>query len=145
MNSSYYSCLQKQTRIKESFIISGSSEDKYKKIIELGKLLPAMDDIHKTETNIVQGCQSTLYLHTWQENGIVYFNAHSEALISAGLAALLVSTYNGEPPEVVLKCPPSFIKELGIDIALTPGRSNGLASMYLRMQQEALKILSNLH
>lgn len=131
--------------MKEAFASSTTAEAKYQKIIELGRLLPAMEEIHKVEANIVQGCQSTLYLHTLLENENIYFNAHSEALISAGLAALLIDVYSGQSPITVLKCPPSFIKELGIDIALTPGRSNGLANMYLKMQQEALKTLSSLH
>ena len=69
------------------------------------------------------------------------FEAEADALISAGLAALLIRAYNGETPEVVLKCPPSFIEELGINASLTPSRSNGLYSLHLQMKQEALRLL----
>lgn len=93
----------------------------------------------KTSERIVSGCQSIVYLSTKMDQGKIYFNAFSEALISAGLAALLIQTYNGEDPAVLIKCPPTFLQELDITSSLSPARSNGLANIYLRMQQEALK------
>ena len=137
-------CIQKQRMIKNHFISCSTSEEKYIKLIELGKLLEPFEEGWKTGANIVQGCQSILYLHTTVQEGKIFFKAYSEALISAGLAFLLIGVYNEESPEVVLKCSPSFIKELGLDLALSPGRSNGSASMYLRMQQEAIKTFSYL-
>ena len=74
-------------------------------------------------------------------NDKIIFEAESDALISAGLAALLTQVYSGETPEVILKCPPSYIEELGINSSLTPNRASGLYSMHLQMKQEALKLL----
>lgn len=100
-----------------------------------------MPEEHKREENQVIGCQSVVYLHSYLQEGKLYFIASSEALISAGLAALLLEVYNGLPPELLLQHRPTFLNELGIYATLSPGRSNGLSSMFLRMQKEALKSL----
>ena len=118
-----------------------TAEQKYQKIIELGRSLPEMPLELKTEENIVKGCQSIVYLHSELIDGKMFYQASSDALISSGLAALLIQTYNGESPETVLQCKPTFLEDLHIYASLSPGRSNGLASMYLRMQQCALKYL----
>lgn len=137
----YESCLIKQNEVKLLFLECQSEEDRYKKIIELGRQLPPLPEVYKIPENIVQGCQSTVYLKSIFKNGVVIFEAEADALISAGLAALLIKVYSGEAPEVMLKCPPSYLEELGISASLTPSRSNGLYSMHLRMKQEALKWL----
>lgn len=139
--SDYASCLAKQDKIKKLFKECLTNEEKYKKLIELGKLLPPLDPGVKKDELIVQGCQSIVYLYAYLKEGLIYFQAESEALISSGLAYLLIATYSGESPETILKCPPSFIDDLGISASLTPGRSNGLASIYLRLKQEAIRFL----
>ena len=93
--------------------------------------------------NVVPGCQSVMYLRSYMEGGAVFFEAESEALISSGLAALLVCVYSGELPEAILKCPPDYLEELGIRTSLTPNRTNGLYHIHLRMRQDALKFLVN--
>lgn len=113
----------------------------YQKIIEWGKKLPPFNPEWKNEENLVSGCQSLMYLHAETQEGKIYFYAASDALISAGLAALLIEAYNGETPETVLTSPPLFLDSIGIPASLTPGRANGLASLYLKMKQEALKFL----
>ena len=97
-----------------------------------------VDPIYKTNENLVPGCQSRFYLRSWLDNGCVFFESEADALISAGLGILLIAVYNGEPPETILKCPPTYLEELGIRQTLTPGRANGLASVYLRIKQDAL-------
>lgn len=137
----FESCLKKQAAIKEIFTSCPTPESRYQKIIELGRDLPRLDNTHKIPENIVGGCQSTLYLHSYKDGNNIVFEAESDALISAGLAALLVMVYSGETPETVLKCPPSYLEELGISASLTPNRANGLYSLHLRMKQDALKQL----
>ncbi|NGX26189.1 MAG: Sulfur acceptor protein CsdE [Chlamydiae bacterium] len=127
--------------VKNLFKDCFSQEDLYQKIIALGRNLPPLDQKYKIPENIVKGCQSIVYLHTVMEDGKLFFHASSDALISSGLAALLIKAYNGEPPETVLQHKPTFLEDLQIYSSLTPGRSNGLASMFLRMQQDALKFL----
>jgi cysteine desulfuration protein SufE len=135
----FESCLRKQEEMKQLFALCQTPESKYKKIIEIGKAQKPLPDEYKTETNRVKGCQSRMYLRSTFENGVVFFASESDAIISAGLALLLVNVYSGESPETILKCPPKYIDELGLSQTLTPGRASGLASMYLRMKQDALR------
>src|SRR5262249_17718512 len=103
--------------------------------------LPPLNSAYKVPENIVPGCQSIVYLRSWSEGGRILFEVESEALISAGLAAILLQVYKGETAERILKCHPYFLEELGIRSSLTPSRANGLYSIHLRMKQEALKWL----
>ncbi|MCC5832493.1 MAG: SufE family protein [Chlamydiales bacterium] len=130
--------------IKESFSNCATPEEVYQKIIEWGERLPPFQTEWKREENVVHGCQSVMYLHAELRDREIFFAAASDALISAGLAAILIEAYNGTDPETVLKEPPTFLEELGIPASLTPGRANGLASLYLKMKQEALKLLLSL-
>ncbi len=137
-------CLLKQEKLSKLFAHLPSSEAKYEKIMEMGKNLPPLSEACRTEKHLVPGCQSIVYLRAYLgADGHSYFEIHSEALISSGLAALLLYVYNGEPPEVILTCPPTFIQELGLLQSLSPGRSNGLASMFQAMRKEALLLLTN--
>ncbi len=135
------SCLRKQQETKKLFINCTNAEQKYEKIIELGRAQRKLDSEFKVMQNRVDGCQSVMYLHTLFSDGRMIFEAESEALISQGLATLLTMVYSGETPEVVLQCPPSYLEEMQIASSLTPNRANGLYSLHLRMKQEALKRL----
>lgn len=137
------SCLEKQNRLKAIFIPL-SPEEKYQKIIEMGRALAPLNPDSKTPETRIDGCQSLLFLETRHEDGKLYFNADSEALISKGLAALLIAAYSGEAPEVISECPPAFIKEIGLHLALSPSRSSGLIHLYHRMRKEALKDLAKI-
>ncbi len=134
----------KQSDLKKLFSLFSTAEEKYEKIIEMGRVLPPLSPEAKIEANLVSGCQSLLYLETTYKNSLVYFNADSEALISKGLAALLIYVYSGQPPDSLFKEPPLFLKELGITRALSPARSNGLLSLYKKMQQTSLILFKNL-
>lgn len=105
-------------------------------------MLPPFDPSLKTEENRVEGCQSLMYLDTSFRDAKVFFTADSDALISKGLAAMLIFVYSGEPPEAILEHLPTFLAELGIQNALSPGRSNGFLSLYLKMRFAATKNLS---
>lgn len=134
-------CLEKQRKVKFLFDGCVTAEQKYQKIIELGRQLPPYPAELKTPERLVKGCQSAMYLHSQLVDGKVQFRAFSEALISAGLAALLIAVYCDEPPETILTCPLHLLEELGIDGTLSPGRSNGLASLFQRMKKDALNFL----
>ncbi len=135
-------CIEKQQRVKEIFSTCSDEEERYTKIIELGRENPKLPAAFKIEENLVAGCQSIMYLHSTLKEGKVFFASDSEALISAGLSVLLIKVYSGETPETILTCPPNFLDELGIGAGLTPGRANGLYSIHLRMKQDALKFLT---
>lgn len=136
----YDSCINKQNQIRSIFNAFPSEDLKYQKIIELGRELSPLPAEDKIPENIVKGCQSIMYLRSRLVNGAVLFNADSDALISAGLAAILIKVYSGETPETILKCPPDYLEDLGISASLTPNRANGLYSIHLRMKQDALKL-----
>jgi cysteine desulfuration protein SufE len=135
------SCLQKQTAIKAIFAACPTPEARYQKIIELGRQLPSFNSSSRTPANLVPGCQSIMYLEATLQGSVLILNADSEALISKGLAALLIYVYSGEAPATVAHCPPTFIQEIGLHNALSPARSSGLASLYHKLRQEALKYL----
>ncbi len=137
----FESCLLKQQRVIDLFSCCSSAQLKYEKIIALGRMLPLYPAELKTSDRLVRGCQSEMYLDASFSEGKIHFKAFSEALISAGIAALLLAVYDDELPEVILGCPPRFLDELGIHGSLSPSRSNGLASLFLRMKQEALNFL----
>jgi cysteine desulfuration protein SufE len=140
-NLLFESCRAKQLRIKNLFAGCADPQVKYEKIIELGRALPPYPKELMTPCRVVKGCQSTMYLHTSLVGTTVHFQVHSDALISAGLAALLLAVYNDESAATILRCPPDFLEELNIHSSLSPSRSNGLSSLFLRMKQEALQFL----
>lgn len=131
---------EKVEHLKKTFS-SLAIEEKYHQIIKLGRKLSPLSPEYKTEDRIVQGCQSRLYLLSWEKEEKIYFTAESDALISSGLAAILIAIYSGETAEEILKNSPRFLHELGIFASLSPNRSNGLAQIYLRMKKEAVKYL----
>lgn len=138
----FESCLQKQRQIADFFLNLPSEEAKYETIIEWGRKRKPFPEAYKTNANLVSGCQSQLFLHSSLIDGKLAFEIESDALISAGLAVLLIKVYGGESPEAVLKCPPDYLEEIGIGASLTPNRANGLYSLHLRMQQDALRLLT---
>lgn len=137
----FKTCLEKQNQIRALFASCRSEEEKYGKIIEMGKNLPHLDPSYKVPENFVQGCQSKMYLRTYAENDTLYFQADSDALISAGLAALVIFVYSGETATTILQCKPDYLEDLGISASLSPSRASGLYNIHLRMKQEALKHL----
>ncbi|MCI0382554.1 MAG: SufE family protein [Chlamydiae bacterium] len=136
---------KKQEELKKNFLTCHTEEEKYKKIINFGRSAPKIPPELKTPERIVEGCQSIVYLYSWEEEGKMRFVAESEALISAGLAAMLIFIYDKASPEAVIKIHPKVFDEIGLFLKLTPTRANGLNNMYLRMKRDALKILTNSH
>jgi len=133
---------KKIAAIRELFQNCNAPEERYKKIIEIGRSAPLLEAQYCNADHRVEGCQSTLYLHAWVEDGKIYFQAQSDALISNGLAQLLTRVYSGERPETVLQAPPTYLEDLQIPASLSPTRSGGLSSLLLRMKQEALKVIT---
>lgn len=134
---------EKKQKVLQLFEGCEGAEKLYQKLIELGKNQPKLLDSQKTPDSKVSGCQSQIYLVAYLEQGKIFFKAEADALISAGLAFLLTEVYSDQPPAALLKCPPDHIKKLNLSEALTPGRSSGLQSIFLKMQQEALRLLSS--
>lgn len=129
---------EKQDRIIREFELLGDWQERYKHIIKLGQKLEPLDDIHKTEDNLVRGCQSQVWLTTDLDDDKIIFNADSDAAITKGLVALMVRLYSGETPETILSTKPEFIEKIGMQEHLSPTRSNGLASMIKQMKIYAM-------
>jgi len=121
---------EKQAQVIADFSAVTDWEARYRKIIDLGKALPAMDETLKTEANIVKGCQSQVWLHaSLDTQGNMILHGDSDALIVKGLVGLLLKIYSGSSPADVLMTPPEFLKALGFEGNLSPSRANGLHSM----------------
>lgn len=130
---------EKQNLIVAEFHKFSSWEEKYKYIIELGKKLPEMAAVDKTENNKVKGCQSQVWLHaSLLPDSRIHFSADSDALIVKGLIALLMKVYDLELPSEVLKNPPKFINEIDLGTHLSPSRANGLNAMIKQITNYAI-------
>lgn len=132
---------EKKSKIISWFGKDPSLEDTYNHIIALGQKMRNHSFSYKEDQYLVPGCQSLLYLYSEEKDGKLYFQTYSDALISMGLAQLLVWYYNGETPETILKSPASFLEELKIAQSLSPSRANGLFNIHLKMKQLALAAL----
>lgn len=138
----FKSCLDNQEKLRALFAPYHEAEERYTKLIEIGRTLKPYPKMYETAEYLVKGCQSLLYLKSEIQMEKMSFLVSSNALISSGLAALLLMIYEGEPAESIIKCPPIVLKELKLTSYLSPSRVNGLRSLYLRMQQEAIKKIS---
>ncbi len=132
-----------QDEIIEEFDLFDDWEGKYEYIIDLGKKLPKMDDLHKNNENIIKGCQSVVWLHAYKKDNILYFEADSEAIIVKGLVSMLVRVMSGHQPEEILHADLYFIEKIGLASHLAQTRSNGLASMVKQMKAYALAFQAN--
>ncbi len=112
--------------------------DKYNYLIELGKSLPMIEEKYKVETNLIPGCQSRVWLHADFDGEKVHFTADSDAVITKGIANLLIRVFSGHYPQEILDASTEFIKEIGLTEHLSPTRSNGLLSMIKQIKMYAL-------
>ena len=112
--------------------------DKYALLIEMGNALPPLDEKYKTESNLITGCQSRVWLHAAYTEGKVYFQAESDALIVKGIVALLFKVLSAHSPREILDADLYFIDKIGLKDHLSPTRSNGLVSLLKQMRMYAL-------
>lgn len=112
--------------------------DKYQLLIDLGSEQEALPDTYKTEQNLIDGCQSRVWLQADYEDGVVKFRAESDALIVKGIVALLVRVLSGHTPDEILHADLYFIDRIGLKEHLSPTRSNGLVAMLKQMKMYAL-------
>lgn len=123
--------------IIEEFSLFDDWMDKYAYLIDIGKKLPDLNDVYKTEALRVKGCQSNVWLRSWTEGGRAFFAADSDAMITRGLVALLIRVLNGQPANQVAEAPLHFVDEIGLRQHLSTNRSNGLSAMIARMKATA--------
>ena len=124
-----------QNQIIEEFELFDEWLDKYEFIIELGNELEPFDEKNKTTSNLIQGCQSRVWLDgKLDENNHVIFTADSDAIITKGIVALLIRVYSNRPPKEIIETDLFFIDKIGLKENLSPTRANGLVSMIKQMK-----------
>ncbi len=133
-----------QDRIIREFAACQSWEDKYQKIIDIGKRHPPIPDELRVDKLLVQGCQSRVWMHARPEDGRVVFTAESDALIVNGLVALLLRVYSNRSPAEIVNTEPRFAQEIGLMEHLSPTRANGLSSMLKQIKLYALVLQSTM-
>jgi probable sufE Fe/S-cluster-related protein len=123
-----------QDEIIEEFSALEDWMDRYALIIDLGNTLEPLPEGDKTPTNIIEGCQSRVWITASYEGGKVHFRGESDAIIVKGIVSLLLRVLDGQTPQDILDSDLYFIKEIGLSEHLSPTRSNGLVSMLRQMR-----------
>jgi cysteine desulfuration protein SufE len=127
-----------QEEIIEEFSVFDEWMDKYTYLIELGNDLEGFDDKNRVEQNLIEGCQSKVWLNAEVVDGKIYYTGDSDAIITKGIVALLIRTMSGHTPDEILNNELFFIDKVGLKEHLSPTRSNGLVSMIKQMHLYAL-------
>lgn len=112
--------------------------DRYQLLIDTGQEQPALSDEYKTEQNLIDGCQSRVWLQADLVDGRIHFQAESDALIVKGIVALLIRVLDNQTPADILASDLYFIERIGLREHLSPTRSNGLLAMLRQMKNYAL-------
>ena len=126
-----------QTLIEE-FELFDDWMDKYNYIIELGKELPMIEEQYKTPEYLIEGCQSQVWLHAEYRDGLVFFTADSDAIITKGIVNLLIRVLSGRTPQEIIDNDLHYLDAIGLKEHLSPTRSNGLASMIKQIKLYAV-------
>ncbi|MBQ3691622.1 MAG: SufE family protein [Bacteroidales bacterium] len=128
-----------QDEIIEEFSVYDEWLDKYEYLIELGNSLDIIDEGQKTPDNIIQGCQSRVWLDAKMDSdGTLNFKADSDAIITKGIIALLIRVFNHQKPQDIIDAQLYFIDEIGLSANLSPTRANGLLAMIKQIRYYAL-------
>ena len=127
-----------QDEIIEEFSISDDWMDRYALLIDMGNSLPGLDEKYKTESNLIEGCQSRVWLYADYSDGKVMFRGESDAVIVKGIVSLLIRVLSGHTPQEIIDADLYFIEQTGLREHLSPTRSNGLLSMLKQMKMYAL-------
>ncbi len=127
-----------QDEVIEEFSDFTDWMDKYQLLIDLGNEQPALDAKYKTESNLIDGCQSRVWLQADYTDGKIVFTAESDALIVKGIIALLIRVLSGHTPQEILDADLYFIDRIGLKEHLSPTRSNGLLAMVKQIRMYAL-------
>ena len=127
-----------QDQVIEEFSDFDDWMDKYQLLIDLGNEQQPLDEKYKTEQNLIEGCQSRVWLQADEIDGKVGFQAESDAVIVKGIIALLIKVVSGHTPDEILNSDLYFIEKIGLKEHLSPTRSNGLLAMVKQMRMYAL-------
>ena len=132
-----------QDEIIEEFSGFDDWMDKYQLLIDLGNEQEPLDEKYKTEQNLIDGCQSRVWLQADLVDGKIHFSAESDALIVKGIVALLIRVLSDQTPKDILDADLYFIEQIGLKEHLSPTRSNGLLAMVKQIKMYALAFNTN--
>lgn len=127
-----------QDEIVEEFSELDDWMDRYQLLIDMGNEQQPLPEKEKTESNLIDGCQSRVWLVCDEKDGLLYFRAESDALIVKGIISLLIKVLSGHSASEILGSDLYFIHDIGLTEHLSPTRSNGLLSMLKQMRMYAL-------
>ena len=127
-----------QNNVIEEFADFDDWMDKYALLIDLGNSLPPLEEKYKTESNLIEGCQSRVWLQADYVDGKILFKGESDAVIVKGIVSLLISILSDHTPQEILDADLYFIEKIGLKEHLSPTRSNGLVAMVKQMRMYAL-------
>lgn len=127
-----------EDEIVEEFELFDDWADKYQYIIELGQKLGPLDDKYKNDNNRIKGCQSSVWLHAYQKDGLVYFESDSDSTFVKGEIALLIRVLSGRKPKDIIDAELKFLDKIGLRQHIAVTRANGLASMIKQMKLYAV-------
>lgn len=127
-----------QDNVIEEFADFDDWMDKYALLIDLGNSLPPLEEKYKTENNLIEGCQSRVWLQADYVDGKILFKGESDAVIVKGIVSLLINIISGHTPQEILDADLYFIEKIGLKEHLSPTRSNGLVAMVKQMRMYAL-------
>ena len=135
--------IEVQNEIVEEFSLFEDWMQRYEYMIELGKSIELIDSSKKIDSNLIKGCQSKLWLHAELKNNKLIFKADSEAIITKGIAAVLLRVFSNQTPEDILNANLDFVDKIGLKEHLSPSRANGLISMIKQIKYYALAYTKN--
>ncbi|MCB0444987.1 MAG: SufE family protein [Gelidibacter sp.] len=136
---------QIQDEIIDEFSMFEDWEERYQYMIDLGKTLPIIDEQFKTESHLIKGCQSKVWLHSEMKNDKVVFTADSDAIITKGIIAILIRVFSNQTPTDIVVADMTFIDNLGLKEHLSPTRANGLVSMIKQIKMYAIAYQTQLN
>ncbi|MCH5244577.1 MAG: SufE family protein [Lentimicrobiaceae bacterium] len=134
------SIIEKQEQLVQQFSELSEWMDRYALLIEKGKECPVLPESDKNESFLIKGCQSRVWIKAESKDGKVYFKADSDAVITKGIAALLIYVFSGETPQDIVNAPVDFLDRMGLKEHLSPTRSNGLTAMLKQIKLYALAL-----
>ena len=127
-----------QNEIIDEFSMFEDWEERYQYMIDLGKDLPLIEAQYKTDSNIIKGCQSKVWVHAELKDDKLFFTADSDAIITKGIIAILIRVFSNQQPKDIIEANTNFIDEIGLKEHLSPTRANGLVSMIKQIKMYAI-------
>lgn len=121
----------------DDFAMFETWEEKYEYLIDLGKKLSPLNEAFKKEEYKIKGCQSSVWIHSFEKDGLIFFEGDSDAVIVKGLVSMMIMVFSGQKPGTIVGSDLEFLNTIGLSSHLAQTRSNGLRSMIKQMKLEA--------